>query len=214
MTRIDQYLAYFHTPFRARHLTAVTLLVAGVLLAGCEQQPQEAQAPASTANKVSSATAAVPTEQAKTLPPVLLADVQKIIAQAKADDKILVIDFWATWCLPCVQMFPELHEKLPALSDRVRVVTITLDSPGKYEALAVDFLRKHDAMAGAYRIGGEAEQWNEMIAGLGKQWQDLVVPAILIYSPEGVLWDEFINERAKPELILSRVQELVQTSQR
>ena len=150
----------------------------------------------------------------KTLPPVLLADVKKIIAQAKADDQILVIDFWATWCLPCVQMFPELHEKLPALSDKVRMVTITLDSPGKYEALAVDFLRKHDAMHDAYRIGGEADDWNEMIAGLGKQWQDLNVPAILVYNNDGELWDEFINKRAKPDLILSRVEELVKAHQR
>lgn len=188
-------------------VTGLILALVLFLVAGCDQQA-ERETPAAAETRVAFK------GKEKTLPPVLLADVQKIIAQAKTDNKILVIDFWATWCIPCVQMFPELHEKLPAMGDNVRVVTITLDSPGKYEAKAVDFLRKHDAMHDAYRIGGEAEQWNEMIAGLGKEWQDMNVPAILVYNTQGELWDEFINERAKPELILSRVEELVKNSQR
>lgn len=187
---------------------ATTLLgLAMAFNVACDRQPSDGTPPASET------TAAAASDTAsKTLPPVLLADVRKIIADAAANDQILVLDFWATWCIPCVQMFPELHEKLPQISKKVKVVTITLDSPGKYEALAVDFLRKHDAMKDAYRIGGEAEQWDELVAGLGKKWQDLNVPAILVYNQKGELWDEFVDERAKATLILERVRELASTS--
>lgn len=175
-------------------------------LTACDRQPSDApQQEAQTSQDV--------TQGEKTLPPVLLADVKKIIADASANDQILVLDFWATWCIPCVQMFPQLHAELPKVSPKVKVVTITLDSPGKYEALAVDFLRKHDAMHDAYRIGGQAPQWDELVGGLGKQWQDLQVPAILVYNQQGQLWDEFIDARAKPDIILARVRELAQASQ-
>jgi thiol:disulfide interchange protein len=183
------------------------MLALGVLLTltSCDRPPDSAAPP-------TRAQSATTTQQSasKTLEPVLLSDVKKIIAQAKDDQKILVIDFWATWCLPCVEMFPQLHEKLPAISPRVRVVTVTLDAPGKYEARAVDFLRKHDALENAYRIGGSATDWEALIAGLGKQWHDLQVPAILVYNEQGELVDEFINERARPELIIARVKKLVE----
>jgi thiol:disulfide interchange protein len=180
-----------------------------VTLTSCDRQADPTARPPQTPSMARTA----PSSSGKTLEPVLLSDVKKIIAQAKADQKILVIDFWATWCLPCVEMFPQLHEKLPAISPRVRVVTVTLDAPGKYEARAVDFLREHDALENAYRIGGSAPDWEALIAGLGKQWQDLQVPAILVYNEQGELVDEFINERAKPELIIARVKEMADLAQ-
>ena len=38
-----------------------------------------------------------------------LGGLKALVAKAKADHEVLM-DFWATWCRPCVEMFTPLHE--------------------------------------------------------------------------------------------------------
>lgn len=48
--------------------------------------------------------------------------------------KVAVVDFWATWCRPCIAAMPEL-EKLARAHADVAVVTINLDDPAAARAL-------------------------------------------------------------------------------
>lgn len=41
---------------------------------------------------------------------------------------VVVIDFWATWCTPCLRSFPALHELVARVEDRgVVLLVISLD---------------------------------------------------------------------------------------
>lgn len=45
-------------------------------------------------------------------------------------DRLTVVDFWATWCAPCVRSFPELIQLSNAYQDKgVRFVGINEDGP-------------------------------------------------------------------------------------
>ena len=45
-------------------------------------------------------------------------------------EKLTVIDFWATWCKPCVNSIPKLVELSDAYSDKgVKFIGISIDSP-------------------------------------------------------------------------------------
>ncbi len=192
---------------------AACLLAIPLTLTACDRfEPSPVPQPQTTAVEAGSAAPPV----VATLPVVRLADLQKIIAEAREKKQVLVIDFWATWCIPCVEMFPVLHEKLPAMGDNVRLVSVTLDAPGRLETAAIAFLHKHNALKDAYRIAeGEGDgPMIEVIEGLGKQWKDIVVPVILVYGTDGQLKEEFLEERAKLEVIIPRVQEIVAASQR
>ena len=47
------------------------------------------------------------------------------------NDKALVINFWATWCAPCVVELPELEEAAQKLShDDIEVILISVDRKG------------------------------------------------------------------------------------
>lgn len=47
----------------------------------------------------------------------------------KFKGKILLINFWATWCLPCVKELPQLEELLQVFgSDNIAIIPISIDS--------------------------------------------------------------------------------------
>lgn len=52
----------------------------------------------------------------------------------------LVVNFWATWCAPCVQEMPELSALQTELaSSKVRIVGIGIDSPSNIAEFAAKY---------------------------------------------------------------------------
>lgn len=43
------------------------------------------------------------------------------------DDKLLVVDFFATWCGPCKKLSPTLDELSEEFGDRVNIVKVDVD---------------------------------------------------------------------------------------
>jgi len=59
--------------------------------------------------------------------------------------KVVLIDFWATWCPPCVQMFPHTVELSNRWADRGLVVAaVSLDDPAD-ESVVRRFLAEKGA---------------------------------------------------------------------
>ncbi len=75
------------------------------------------------------------------------------VSLASLEGRPVVIDFWATWCVPCIRQIPVLNELRKQHGDRVSVVGIAVDAQG-LEVVA-PFAEEH-GMEYTVLIGDEA----------------------------------------------------------
>ena len=69
----------------------------------------------------------------------------KPISMADLKGKIVVLDFWATWCVPCVAEMPKMKELYAEYKDKgVEFIGISLDNPPDGLAKLKDFVAKKD----------------------------------------------------------------------
>lgn len=82
-------------------------------------------------------------EQASTMCHLTTLDGEPAYNLQELKGKVVYMDFWASWCPPCVQSFPFLNELERDLKDKgLHVVGINLDEK---VADAQEFLEKHPA---------------------------------------------------------------------
>ena len=70
----------------------------------------------------------------------------------------MLVEFWATWCVPCVKLFPhtvELHRRLAARG--LVVISVSMDETEKQEAVLHFFApRGHlENFISRYGVGSE-----------------------------------------------------------
>jgi thiol-disulfide isomerase/thioredoxin len=74
-------------------------------------------------------------------------DQLKALRKNSGTDKLLLVNFWATWCGPCMEEFPELQKMVRMYADRqLDVVTVSINNSDE-EKFALAFLKKQHAMS-------------------------------------------------------------------
>jgi len=65
--------------------------------------------------------------------------------------KVLVVNFWATWCVPCRTEMPEFVKAQRDYGDRgLQFVGIAIDEPGKVKEFARELVLNYPALIGGY----------------------------------------------------------------
>jgi thiol-disulfide isomerase/thioredoxin len=98
--------------------------------------------------------------------------------------KPLLINFWATWCDPCREEFPELVEIDKEFKGKIDFITISLDDPADINTTVPKFLTSMKAEMPAYLLKTADE--SGVISSISKSWAG-GMPFTALYNTKGEL---------------------------
>ena len=103
----------------------------------------------------------------------------KLIKERKG--KILFLNLWATWCVPCREEFPSIVKLSEEYKD-VDFASISVDFPDEVDSKIIPFLKSNNAKFASYVNGFEGD--DDLINALDKKWNG-ALPATFIYDKTG-----------------------------
>lgn len=97
-----------------------------------------------------------------------------------SSDTTYIVNFWATWCAPCVKELPYFESIHKNYKDKkVKVLLISLDFPNKYESSLKPFILKHNLQSEVVALNDPDS--NNWIPKIDEQWSG-ALPATLIFN--------------------------------
>lgn len=115
-------------------------------------------------------------------------DFEKLKNLLKRDDsnpRPLLINFWATWCEPCQEEFPELVAiDRDFKSNNLNFITISLDFPAEIKGDVPKFLKEMKATMPAYLLRTPNE--DEAIKFVAPNWNG-ALPFTVLFDSNGKL---------------------------
>ena len=121
------------------------------------------------------------------------------------DNKLYVVNFWATWCKPCVHELPdfmavnELFRKNP----RFKMVLVNMDNSMEIDATVKPFLQKNKIKNDVY-ILDDNKRMNEWIPAVDKNWSGAIPATVFYRNGKKLDFKESIITKKELEQIINK----------
>lgn len=135
---------------------------------------------------------------------VKITDVEKIIRESKSP---LIVNMWATWCVPCVEELPYFqeevkeHNKKARSGDSIRLLLVSLDFKESYPEKMKKFMQKR-------KISAEVAWLDETNADyfcpkIDPQWSGAIPATLFIDNAKG--YRHFVEEQLKHDQLKKEI---------
>ena len=175
-------------------LISVLSIIFALFFAGCESKPQQAQEVQSTIlpakNKiVKSDNYTLTTTKGEK---IILEVSNGVLFSKQLNGKMVLLNFWATWCKPCIKEMPSFTELQEKYRNDFIIVGILFEKE-KDEKELLAFMTKHNVN---FPITVGKENFR-----LAKTFDDVqMIPESFLYNKEGFFIEKFIGEIKKSKL--------------
>lgn len=116
-------------------------------------------------------------------------------------DRVVVVNFWATWCAPCIEEMPELAAFYREYKDRLTFLSVSVDDPTVLtDGRLASFISKLDLPFHIYLLDNRDPE--AVGASFGLEFN--TVPVTLVYDRSGALskvWEEDVTSADLQEVV-------------
>ncbi len=143
-------------------------------------------------------------------PTVKLVDEISLKPLLVARGKPLLINFWATWCDPCREEFPDLVKLDNEFKGKIDFITISLDDPEEISTTVPRFLASMKAEMPAFLLKTADE--SSVITSISKEWHG-GMPFTILYDKNGAVAYER-EGKVHLEVIRPQIAKLVSSNEK
>ncbi|HYN26526.1 MAG TPA: redoxin domain-containing protein [Pyrinomonadaceae bacterium] len=144
-------------------------------------------------------------------PPIVVQEIDaasltSLLERGSGNPRPLVVNFWATWCDPCREEFPDLVKLYQQFRPKgLDMIAVSLDDLADIKTEVPKFLRQMRATMPAYLLN--VPDPDQIISTVDPQWSG-ALPATFLYDAEGkVVFKHF--GRIKPLELRTVIERLV-----
>ncbi len=96
------------------------------------------------------------------------------------NDTVYMVNFWATWCTPCVEEMPDLLRFAKDMRDsKFRLILVSLDNPDHMESRVKPFIKRFEIEERVILLDDpDANRWIPIVSG---EWSG-AIPATIFFS--------------------------------
>lgn len=102
-------------------------------------------------------------------------------AVQKDDDRLYVVNFWATWCQPCVAELPDFMavNAEMASNEAFEMILVSLDDVDALKSKVLPFIKNHQLEVRHFLLN-DIKNMNEWIPDVNATWSG-AIPATVFY---------------------------------
>jgi thiol-disulfide isomerase/thioredoxin len=204
--------------FLRQQNTGKFLLVCGLICAFAQTYTLEATAqtrkktatPAAkkkAAAKTAKPTAANPSGKTTTpkVTQINAVALRNLLRRDGANAKPLLVNFWATWCDPCREEFPELVKIDADYKGKIDFILISIDDLAEINRDVPKFLLEMKAEMPAYLLKTQDEE--AAIASVSKNWQG-GMPFTILFNEKGEIVYS-LQGKVQPEILRGAIDKVL-----
>ncbi len=137
-------------------------------------------------------------------PPVLKVD-ELVKRYTNTSDTTYIVNFWATWCEPCVKELPDfekIHETYK--NKKVKVILVSIDFVADYDSKLVRFVKKNKIQSEVLLL--DETKANVFIDKIDARWSGSI-PATMIVN-NSLKYKEFFEKSVSYDFLAGKIYEL------
>ena len=125
---------------------------------------------------------------------------QYLKIQDKETEKVKVINFWATWCGPCVKELPVFEELNKVSSDSVEVILVSLDNKERLDEKVNPFVARKQMRSKVVLLNDI--DFNTWMPKISTEWGGEIPVTLVIYKGKQLFHRGEITKEELEELLL------------